>query len=142
MVEHQLRGRGIRDESVLAAMASVPRDLFVPHDHAFACLRRRRSADRVRARSISQPYMVARMTELLEPRPGMRVLEVGTGSGYQAAVLAQLGCSVISMERHADLADAARARLERSGLDRRASRSSSATGASAGRKKPRSTVSW
>lgn len=66
--------------------------------------------------SISQPYMVARMTELLEPQPAMRVLEVGTGSGYQAAVLAQLGCLVVSMERHAELADAARARLEDLGL--------------------------
>ena len=115
MVEHQLRGRGIRDESVLAAMASLPRDLFVPPDlrsHAY-------SDDALpiaSGQSISQPYMVARMTELLELRPGNRVLEVGTGSGYQAAVLARLGCSVISVERHADLAAAARARLEELGL--------------------------
>jgi protein-L-isoaspartate(D-aspartate) O-methyltransferase len=66
--------------------------------------------------SISQPYMVARMTELLAPRPGMRVLEVGTGSGYQAAVLSKLGCVVLSVERHAELADAAQARLEELGL--------------------------
>ena len=115
MVEHQLRGRGIRDEGVLAAMASLPRELFVPPDlrsHAYAD----DALPIASGQSISQPYMVARMTELLEPRPGIRVLEVGTGSGYQAAVLAQLGCSVISMERHADLADAARARLEELGL--------------------------
>lgn len=115
MVEHQLRGRGIRDESVLAAMASLPRDLFVPphlRSHAY----NDDALPIASGQSISQPYMVARMTELLESRPGSRVLEVGTGSGYQAAVLAQLGCSVISVERHADLADAARARLEALGL--------------------------
>jgi protein-L-isoaspartate(D-aspartate) O-methyltransferase len=66
--------------------------------------------------TISQPYMVARMTELLEPRPGLHVLEIGTGSGYQAAVLARIGCSVLSVERHAPLADAARIRLEQLGL--------------------------
>jgi protein-L-isoaspartate(D-aspartate) O-methyltransferase len=115
MVEYQLRGRGIRDEDVLAAMAALPRDVFVPPDQ-----RSRAYSDDAlpiaSGQSISQPYMVARMTELLEPRPGMRVLEVGTGSGYQAAVLAQLGCSLISVERHAALADAARARLESLGL--------------------------
>jgi len=115
MVERQLRGRGIRDEAVLAVMASLPRDLFVPPD-----LRSQAYSDDAlpiaSGQSISQPYMVARMTELLEPRPGTRVLEVGTGSGYQAAVLAALGCSVISVERHAALADAARARLDNLGL--------------------------
>ena len=115
MVEGQLRGRGIRDERVLAAMAALPRDLFVPPN-----LRSRAYGDNAlpiaSGQSISQPYMVARMTELLEPPPGARVLEVGTGSGYQAAVLAVLGCSVFSVERHAGLADAARARLEDLGL--------------------------
>jgi protein-L-isoaspartate(D-aspartate) O-methyltransferase len=115
MVERQLRGRGIRDESVLAVMADLPRDLFVPpdlHEHAY-------SDDALpiaSGQSISQPYMVARMTELLQPRPGARILEVGTGSGYQAAVLASLGCVVISIERHAELAEAARARIEKLGL--------------------------
>ena len=100
MVERQLRGRGIRDEAVLAAMAAVPRELFVPSD-----LSRHAYGDEALpievGQAISQPYIVAQMTELLEPRPGMRVLEVGTGSGYQAAVLAAIGCRVITIERHA-----------------------------------------
>jgi protein-L-isoaspartate(D-aspartate) O-methyltransferase len=110
MVAHQLRGRGIRDEAVLAAMAAVPRELFVPADllnHAY-------SDDALPievGQAISQPYMVAQMTGLLAPRPGMRVLEVGTGSGYQAAVLAAIGCRVVSIERHAELAETAVARL-------------------------------
>lgn len=115
MVERQLRRRGIRDESVLAALGTVPRERFVSP----AMLSHAYSDDALpiaSGQSISQPYMVARMTELLEPQPAMRVLEVGTGSGYQAAVLAQLGCLVVSMERHAELADAARARLEDLGL--------------------------
>jgi protein-L-isoaspartate(D-aspartate) O-methyltransferase len=118
MVERQLRGRGILDERVLASMAAIPRDRFVPPgilSHAYSD-----DALPIEAgQSISQPYIVARMTELLEPRPGMRVLEVGTGSGYQAAVLAQLGCGVISVERHAELADAARDRLTALGLAER-----------------------
>ncbi len=96
-------------------MSILPRDRFVPsrwRSHAYAD----EALPLASGQSISQPYMVARMTELLEPRPGYRVLEVGTGSGYQAAVLAQLGCSVVSVERHAALADAARARLEELGL--------------------------
>jgi protein-L-isoaspartate(D-aspartate) O-methyltransferase len=115
MVERQLRGRGIRDETVLAAMAALPRENFVPPDQ----LARSYSDDALpiaSGQTISQPYMVAWMTELLEPQPGMRVLEVGTGSGYQTAVLAQLGCSVVSVERHAELAGAARSRLDELGL--------------------------
>ena len=115
MVENHLRGRGIRDESVMAAMATLPRELFVPP----GSLSRAYSDDALpiaSGQTISQPYMVARMTELLEPRPGMRVLEVGTGSGYQAALLALLGCLVISVERHAELAAAAEARLGELGL--------------------------
>ena len=115
MVERQLRGRGIRDEAVLAAMAAVPRELFVPSDllkYAYGD-----EALPIEAgQSISQPYIVAQMTELLEPRPGMRVLEVGTGSGYQAAVLATIGCRVITIERHAELAATAVARLAELGL--------------------------
>src|SRR5450756_2777358 len=106
MVERQLRGGGIRDERVLAAMAQVPRELFVPVE-----MLSRAYVDGAlpiaSGQTISQPYMVAHMTELLELRPGMRVLEVGTGSGYGAAVLAGLGASVISVERHPELAEAA-----------------------------------
>lgn len=111
MVENQLRGRGIADDQVLAAMATVPREVFVPPDlrqHAY----RDDALPIASGQTISQPYMVARMTELLEPRPGLHVLEIGTGSGYQAAVLARIGCSVLSVERHAPLADAARMRLQ------------------------------
>ena len=115
MVDVQLRGRGIADERVLAAMATVPRENFVSPDlrqHAY----RDDALPIASGQTISQPYMVARMTELLEPRPGMGVLEIGTGSGYQAAVLARIGCLVLSVERHASLADAARIRLEQLGL--------------------------
>jgi protein-L-isoaspartate(D-aspartate) O-methyltransferase len=115
MVETQLRLRGIRDERVLAAMGTVPRERFVPpsdRSHAYADAALPIDA----GQSISQPYMVARMTELLAVRPGDRVLEIGTGSGYQAAILASLGARVVSLERHPELADEARRRLEGLGL--------------------------
>jgi protein-L-isoaspartate(D-aspartate) O-methyltransferase len=110
MVERQLRGRGIRDERVLAAMGEIPRELFLPSnlaDDAYCD----GALPIAAGQSISQPYMVALMTELLEPYPEMRVLEIGTGSGYQAAVLARIGCNVLSLERHPELAAAARARV-------------------------------
>lgn len=115
MVETQLRRRGIRDERVLEAMGTVPRERFVPpSDRSQAYADAALPIDA--GQSISQPYMVARMTELLAVRPGDRVLEIGTGSGYQAAILASLGARVLSLERHAELADQARRRLERLGL--------------------------
>jgi protein-L-isoaspartate(D-aspartate) O-methyltransferase len=105
---------GIRDPRVLAAMARVPREEFVSSDDRVAAY-----GDHALAigegQTISQPYVVARMSELLAAQPGHRVLEVGTGSGYQAAVLAELAREVISIERHAALAEAARDRLERLG---------------------------
>ena len=110
MVETQLRARGIADERVLAAMAAVPRERFVDdlqRDLAYAD----EALPIESGQTISQPYVVARMTELLATRPGDRILEIGTGSGYQAAVLATLGCRVTSVERHADLAEQARRRL-------------------------------
>lgn len=111
MVETQLRLRGIRDERVLAAMGNVPRERFVPEfDRSQAYADGALPIDA--GQSISQPYMVARMTELLAVRPGDRVLEIGTGSGYQAAILANLGARVLSFERHAELAAEARRRLE------------------------------
>jgi protein-L-isoaspartate(D-aspartate) O-methyltransferase len=115
MVADQLRGRGIADERVLQAMSAVPRDAFVPGDALRAAY-----ADEAlpigAGQTISQPYMVARMTELLDVEPGDRILEVGTGSGYQAAVLAWLGARVTTLERQATLIPEARARLEALGL--------------------------
>ena len=118
MVARQLVRRGIRDENVLKAMGSLPRELFVPSEIETDAYRDD-ALPIAAGQTISQPYIVARMTELLAPRTGMRVLEVGTGSGYQAAVLATIGCNVISIERHPDLAETARARLVELGLDRR-----------------------
>jgi protein-L-isoaspartate(D-aspartate) O-methyltransferase len=114
LVERHIAGQGVSDVATLAAMRTVPRHEFVP-------LR-----DRHRAygdhplpigygQTISQPYVVGYMTELLRPRRGMKVLEVGTGSGYQAAVLAEIGCDVYTIEIVGALADSARARLERLG---------------------------
>lgn len=101
---------GIRDRRVLEAMARVPREEFVaPADRDVAYGDHALAIDE--GQTISQPYVVARMTELAATRPEHRVLEVGTGSGYQAAVLAELVREVISIERHAALADAARERL-------------------------------
>lgn len=115
MVTGQLRGRGITDERVLAAMAAIPRDLFVPPG-----VRTDAYADEALpigvGQTISQPYMVARMTELLDVQRGERILEIGTGSGYQAAILAWLGARVTTLERHAALIAEARARLEGLGV--------------------------
>jgi protein-L-isoaspartate(D-aspartate) O-methyltransferase len=114
MVAHQLRARGIADERVLAAMAAVPRELFVPDD-----LRDRAYDDAAlpigEGQTISQPYMVARICAELGLHGGERVLDVGTGSGYQAAVLAELAGEVHSVERIASLAERAGARLEEAG---------------------------
>lgn len=97
MVERQLQARGIRDERVLTAMGEVPRELFIPQSAVWAAYDDR-PLSIGHGQTISQPYIVALMTELLEPRPGMRVLEIGTGSGYQAAVLADCGVEVFSVE--------------------------------------------
>jgi protein-L-isoaspartate(D-aspartate) O-methyltransferase len=110
MVERQLRRRGIEDERVLAAMASVPRERFVGEDD-----RRRAYRDGAlrigEGQTISQPWIVARMAALLELKGPERVLEVGTGSGYGAAVLSLLCDRVVSVERHPILAQRARALL-------------------------------
>ena len=107
MVEHQLRRRGIRDERVLEAIASVPRERFVPERY-----RRRAYADSAlpigHGQTISQPWIVAAICEALALRGSERVLEVGTGSGYSAAVLALLAGEVITIERVPELAGAAR----------------------------------
>jgi len=114
MVEHQLRARGIEDERVLEAMARVPRELFVPEEF------RERAYDDAALpigadQTISQPYMVARICAELHLRGHERVLDVGTGSGYQAAVLAELAHEVHSLERIPELAAHARVSIERAG---------------------------
>ncbi len=111
-----LRRRGISDQAVLRAMDEVPRGDFVDADFAD-----RAYADQALpiacGQTISQPYVVAYMTEQLALRPHHRVLEVGTGSGYQAAVLSRLARSVVTIERYRTLADQATARLAALGYD-------------------------
>jgi protein-L-isoaspartate(D-aspartate) O-methyltransferase len=118
MVERQLRARGIADERVLAAMERVPRELFVP-----PALLSRAYDDAAlpigEGQTISQPYMVARICEELALHGTERVLDVGTGSGYQAAVLAELASEVHSIERIAALAERARERLAAAGYGER-----------------------
>jgi protein-L-isoaspartate(D-aspartate) O-methyltransferase len=103
MVRGQLERRGIRDGRVLEAMATIPRESFVPDTPARAAYDDR-ALPIERGQTISQPYIVARMTELLGVEPGDLILEIGTGSGYQAAVLARLGARVVTIERHETLA--------------------------------------
>jgi protein-L-isoaspartate(D-aspartate) O-methyltransferase len=116
MVRRQLSGRGIEDERVLAAMAEVPRELFVPPE-----LRKRAYRDGAlrigEGQTISQPWIVACMAQALELKGGERVLEVGTGSGYAAAVLSRLCARLITIERFESLARSARERLTELGYD-------------------------
>ena len=110
MVEEQIRKRGIKSARVLEAIERVPRHLFVPEEltaHAYED----RALGIGEQQTISQPYMVASMTEYLELRGHERMLEVGAGSGYQAAILAELAREVITVEKNAALAELARARL-------------------------------
>jgi protein-L-isoaspartate(D-aspartate) O-methyltransferase len=110
MVERQLRRRGIADERVLAAMAEVPREAFVPEevrDDAY----RDGALPIGEGQTISQPWIVACMAALIGPRGDERVLEVGSGSGYGAAVLSRCCREVVTIERHRPLADSARAVL-------------------------------
>jgi protein-L-isoaspartate(D-aspartate) O-methyltransferase len=107
---------GVRDRRVLAAMAAVPRDLFVPEDlraHAWS----NTSLPIAEGQTISQPYVVARMCEMLELRGDETVLDVGTGSGYHAAVLARLAARVISIERIPALSEQARTALAAAGVE-------------------------
>ena len=112
-----IAARGVADSATLGALRAVPRHEFVPAE-------RRRDAygdfplPIGFGQTISQPYIVGYMTAVLRPRPGMRVLEVGTGSGYQAAVLAAIGCEVFTIEIFEALAGSARERLARLGYDR------------------------
>jgi protein-L-isoaspartate(D-aspartate) O-methyltransferase len=117
MVDVQLRGRDVVDERVLAVMERVPRELFVPEK-----LRHRAYDDAALpigdGQTISQPYMVARICEALSLTGPERVLDVGTGSGYQAAVLAELAEEVDTIERIPELAERARANLAAAGHGR------------------------
>lgn len=114
MVERQLRQRGIRDERLLAAMSKVPRHEFVSQQNWGEAY-----ADRPIAiseqQTTSQPYMIAAMIQAAQIKPEDRVLEIGAGSGYQTALLAELACQVFAVERHASLSEAARNTLERLG---------------------------
>lgn len=111
MIREQIEGRGIRDKAVIEAMRTVPRHLFVEE-----ALTGQAYSDHPLpigfGQTISQPYTVARMSELLEAGPGMKVLEIGTGSGYQAAILEKMGLNVFTVERKRELYLAARTRLE------------------------------
>src|SRR3954452_14451106 len=116
MVERQLRRRGIEDGRVLAAMGRVPRERFVPEDQRRAAYRD--GALRIgEGQTISQPWIVACMAQLLELSGDERVLEVGTGSGYAAAVLSRLAREVLTIERYPALADTARAVIDELGYD-------------------------
>jgi protein-L-isoaspartate(D-aspartate) O-methyltransferase len=115
MVERQLRRRGISDQRVLEAMREVPRELFVPEEQ-----RRRAYADSAlpigSGQTISQPWIVAAICQSLELAGPERVLEIGTGSGYSSAVLALLAAEVVTIERHAELAQEAEARIRELGI--------------------------
>src|SRR5256885_13194564 len=117
MVERQLRSRDVLDERVLAAMGRVPRELFVPES-----LRKRAYDDAALpiggGQTISQPYRVGKICEAVALRGAERVLDVGSGSGYQAAVLAELAAEVDTIERMPELAELARANLAAAGYDR------------------------
>jgi len=110
MVKEQIEARGVTDRAVLDAMGTLPRHLFVEEALAYKAY-----SDSPlpigEGQTISQPYIVALMTELLEVEPGMKVLEIGTGSGYQAAVLAEVGGEVFTVERVKKLFFAARKRF-------------------------------
>ncbi len=116
MVKYQVENRGVRDEAVLKAMRLVPRHLFVPESY------QNRAYDDGPlpigyGQTISQPYIVGYMTEAIQPQPGFRVLEVGAGSGYQAAVLAEIVDKVCTIEIVDELGRQARARLNKMGYD-------------------------
>ena len=116
MVEEQLIPRGIASVRILDAMRNVPRHIFIPEN-----LQNYAYSDAPvpigSGQTISQPYIVAYMTEQLDPVPGMRILEIGTGSGYQSAILHYLGCEVFTIERLDELADNAKRTFAILGLD-------------------------
>jgi len=110
MIEHHLQARGIKDPAVLQAMREVPREAFLPESMAeFAY--KDSPLPIGRGQTISQPYIVAAMTELLKLPKDARVLEIGTGSGYAAAILSRIAAEVYTIERYEDLAKAAQIRF-------------------------------
>jgi len=117
MIQNQIVKRGVADPAVLSALRKVPRHLFVPEEY-----RREAYEDYPlpigEGQTISQPYIVALMTQMLEVKPGHKVLEIGTGSGYQAAVLAELGAEVYTIEILPSLAEKARDRLKKLGYEK------------------------
>ena|SRR5689334_22451566 len=115
MVEEQLSRQGIRDERVLEALRRVPRHLFVPEEMADQAYEDHPVAIG-QGQTISQPYMVACMSQALELRGGEKVLEIGSGSGYQTAVLKALNADVYTIERLPELSDRARGNVERAGF--------------------------
>lgn len=115
MVEHQIEARGIRDRRVLSALREIPRHVFVPAAFESAAYDDR-PLPIGQGQTISQPYIVALMTELLELSPEDRVLEIGTGSGYQAAILASLAGEVVSIERLPGISKTAGENLARLGI--------------------------
>jgi protein-L-isoaspartate(D-aspartate) O-methyltransferase len=112
-----LRAEGVRDEAVLSAMAGVPRHLFVPDSYRHRAYEADASVNIGEGQTISQPRIVARMSEAARITSGDRVLEVGTGSGYQAAVLARLAQFVFTVERIPSLARTAKRRLDSLGVE-------------------------
>jgi protein-L-isoaspartate(D-aspartate) O-methyltransferase len=116
MIDVQLRRRGLRNERVLEAMFYVPRHEFVPPAYLEASYDDR-PLPIGQTETISQPYIVAAMTQAARVEPGEKALEVGTGSGYQAAILAYLGAKVYTVERNPELAELARERLKRLGFN-------------------------
>lgn len=114
MIEEQLLSRGLKDPIVLEAIGAVPREVFVPSDLIDYAYKDSALPIEV-SQTISQPYIVALMTSALELKSTDRVLEVGTGSGYSAAVLGEIAAEVYTIERHQFLADTARERLDRLG---------------------------
>jgi len=115
MVESQIAARGVRDERVLSAMREVPRHLFVPESYQTAAYNDS-PLPIGKGQTISQPYIVAVMTELLRLMPTDKVLEIGSGSGYQAAILGKLAQMVVTVERIPEVAEIARANLARVGI--------------------------
>ena len=122
MVKEQILARGVKDPTTLSAMRTVPRHLFLPESmapHAY----QDRPLPIGHGQTISQPFIVAFMTEIIKPGPGRKILEIGTGSGYQAAILAATGAQVYSIEIIPQLADSAAARLKQLGFTNVATKS-------------------